>query len=340
MTCTLVVVIHDSAPDLERLLASLHRHAPDPDRQLVVVDSGSSDPAGLSLARAAGAETLELPGNPGFGAANNAGIARARHPVTVLLNPDVELLDGRALSGLIARADERDALHAPRLLNSDGTVQRSAHPVPGGWDALLPAIVHPSVLPGRLRTHADPWRAGEEREVGWAIAAVLAARTGTLRRLGPFDPAIHLYAEDLDLGLRARPPASRPSTTRNSCCAMRVARPRPRRSVASPSSCSPSAAARSSRHGSAAAPDGATTRPRRSRSPRGSRAASHCAATRPASGRSSPLCGPRGAPVAADASERRFRQPRGGTPRRRRRGGARETNEIRTLVRSAQNNPS
>ena len=35
-----------------------------------------------------------LAGNPGFGAANNAGVARARHDVTVLLNPDCELLDG------------------------------------------------------------------------------------------------------------------------------------------------------------------------------------------------------------------------------------------------------
>jgi N-acetylglucosaminyl-diphospho-decaprenol L-rhamnosyltransferase len=31
----------------------------------------------------------------------------------------------------------------------------------------------------------------------------VGARTDTLRRLGPFDPSAFLYAEDLDLGLRA-----------------------------------------------------------------------------------------------------------------------------------------
>ena len=31
----------------------------------------------------------------------------------------------------------------------------------------------------------------------------ISARTDTLRRLGPFDESIFLYAEDLDLGLRA-----------------------------------------------------------------------------------------------------------------------------------------
>jgi GT2 family glycosyltransferase len=40
--------------------------------------------------------------------------------------------------------------------------------------------------------------------VGWAIAACVVARTALLRRLGPFDPDVFLFAEDLDLCLRAR----------------------------------------------------------------------------------------------------------------------------------------
>ncbi len=36
------------------------------------------------------------------------------------------------------------------------------------------------------------------------MAACLAGDTGVLRRLGPFDPAAHLFAEDMDLCLRAR----------------------------------------------------------------------------------------------------------------------------------------
>ena len=43
--------------------------------QLVVVDTGSRDD-GPALARAAGAEVVELGANPGFGAANNAGVER------------------------------------------------------------------------------------------------------------------------------------------------------------------------------------------------------------------------------------------------------------------------
>jgi GT2 family glycosyltransferase len=202
VTFTAVVVLHDSEPELRTLLASLDRHLDEPP-QLVVVDSGSSD-GGAALARAHGAEVIELPDNPGFGAANNAGVAAARHDVTVLLNPDCELIDGSpAALAALARAHPHE-LHAPRLLNPDGSVQRSAHPLPGTPGALIPALVHPPLLPRALRERAEPHRATAARTVGWAIAACLAADTATIQRLGPFDPAVHLFAEDMELCLRAR----------------------------------------------------------------------------------------------------------------------------------------
>ena len=126
MTFTAVVVLHDSEPELRVLLDSLERHLPERP-QLVVVDSGSRD-GGAALAAERGAEVVELPDNPGFGAACNAGLARAQHGVAVLLNPDCELLDDSlAALAAVARAQPR-ALHAPRLLNRDGSVQRSVAP--------------------------------------------------------------------------------------------------------------------------------------------------------------------------------------------------------------------
>jgi N-acetylglucosaminyl-diphospho-decaprenol L-rhamnosyltransferase len=195
-----VIVTHNSRPDLERLLASVERHL-EPQPQLVVVDVGSTD--GTTVLAHERAELLELPHNPGFGAATNAGVERAREEVTVLLNPDVELLDG-GLGVLAERARGRRALLAPGLLNADGSVQRSAHPAPGTLEALLPALIHPRLLPRPLRLRADPWRSDRPRRVGWAIAACLAAPTGLLRELGPFDPGAFLFYEDMELCLRAR----------------------------------------------------------------------------------------------------------------------------------------
>jgi GT2 family glycosyltransferase len=199
---TVVVVLHDSAPELGVLLRSLDRHAPERP-ELIVVDSGSRD-GGAAVAAEWGAEVVGLPGNPGFGAASNAGVARARHDVCVLLNPDCELLDGSlgVLAGWAAAAP--GALHAPRLLDPDGSVQRSAHPLPGTVGAVLCAPLPAAALPPALRKRVEPWRADRPRTVGWAIGACLAATTAALRGLGPFDPAVHLFAEDMELCLRAR----------------------------------------------------------------------------------------------------------------------------------------
>jgi GT2 family glycosyltransferase len=191
---TVVTVLHDSAPELGRLLPSLRAHLPS-SVQLVVVDSGSSDD-GPVVARAAGADVIVLDGNPGFGAASNAGVAAARGAVTVLLNPDCELLDS-GLSELAARAAGGEALLVPRLIEADGALQRSAHPMPGSPMALVRAALPTRALP-------QPHRARRPRRVGWAIAACLAAPTALLRRLGPFDPEVFLFYEDMDLCLRAR----------------------------------------------------------------------------------------------------------------------------------------
>lgn len=190
---SVVTVIHDSAEHLTRLLASLDRHAPQ--AQVIVVDSGSADD-GAQIARDHGAEVVDLPHNPGFGPANNAGVERARHEVTALLNPDVELLDDGLLTLAERAADDDGALLYPRLLNPDGSTQDSAHPLPGTRSEILRAL-----LPARLAP--QPYRATSAREIGWAIAAAVVATTQTLKALGPFDPGAFMFYEDMELCLRA-----------------------------------------------------------------------------------------------------------------------------------------
>jgi N-acetylglucosaminyl-diphospho-decaprenol L-rhamnosyltransferase len=196
-----VTVVHDSAPDLKRLLDSVERHL-HPAPPVVVVDSGSSD-RGADLARRRGAQVIALGGNRGFGAGCNTGLERVQAPVTALVNPDVELLDA-GLAALAAEAAGADALLAPRLLNADGSVQDSAHPPPGRLEGLVPALLPRPLLPARLRQRYEPWRSDSPRPVGWTVAACLVARTDLLRRLGPFDPEAFLFYEDMELCLRAR----------------------------------------------------------------------------------------------------------------------------------------
>jgi N-acetylglucosaminyl-diphospho-decaprenol L-rhamnosyltransferase len=177
-----------------------------PAAHVVVVDSGSGD-AGAALARSwrGHSTVIEIGDNVGFGRASNAGIEAVERPVTALVNPDVELLDAslEVLAAEVKRNDVPERILAPMVRLPDGTRQDSAHHEPGSAADAVRALVPPAALPGPLRKLVEPWRADAPRRAGWAIGCCLVARTETLRRLGPFDPDAFMYAEDLDLGLRA-----------------------------------------------------------------------------------------------------------------------------------------
>lgn len=201
MSFSICIVTHNSSRELARLLNSIDEHLP-ARPQIICADSGSTDDS-VSTARERGAEVIVMDGNPGFGAANNAALELVTEPVTVLLNPDCCLIDS-GIARLATSAAARRALIAPRLLNEDGSTQDSAHPLPGGIDGYLAALTVPRLLPRTLRDRLQPFRSERQLEVGWAIAACIAAQTEVLSQLGPFSAADFLFAEDLDLCLRAR----------------------------------------------------------------------------------------------------------------------------------------
>jgi GT2 family glycosyltransferase/glycosyltransferase involved in cell wall biosynthesis len=176
----IVTVLHNSAKEVRALQASIARHLPQ--AHLIAVDSASEDGG----SQAVEGTVVRLEENVGYGRGTNIGIAQATEPVTIILNPDVELLDD-SLAQLAAEAARHpDRILAPLVLLPGGRRQDNVHPA---GDA----------VPGLQR----PWMANAPRPVGWAVGCAIAARTDTLRKLGPFDEGAFLYAEDMDLGLRA-----------------------------------------------------------------------------------------------------------------------------------------
>jgi GT2 family glycosyltransferase/glycosyltransferase involved in cell wall biosynthesis len=200
----IVTVTHNSEAEVPRLLRSVELHLPG--ARMIVVDSGSTD-ASVTAVRAAAprATVIELGENAGFGRASNAGVAQAGEPVTVLINPDAELVDGSlaALAADLLAPDAKRQLLAPLVLSRDGSRQDSAHLDPASPLLWLKALLPAAALPRPLRVRVEPWRSARRREVGWAVGACLVSQTQTLRRLGPFDERIFMFAEDMELGLRA-----------------------------------------------------------------------------------------------------------------------------------------
>ncbi len=201
---SVVTVTHNSEDQLPTLLDSVARHLPG--TGVVVVDCASRDRTVEWARRQPGVKVVALGENLGFGRACNQGLAHVVTAATALLNPDVEMIDDSLLE-LAAQAlatDGSDRLLAPRVLNGDGSLQDTVHPLPVTVADLTRSLVPPAAVPGRPGVALAPWRADDIRRVGWAVGCALVARTDLLRALGPFDESIFMYGEDLDLGLRAR----------------------------------------------------------------------------------------------------------------------------------------
>jgi GT2 family glycosyltransferase len=200
---TLVVVTWNCRDDLRRLLESVGSTLGDR-TEIVVVDNASQDGSADEAEGSSLVDTvIRERENAGFGAASNAGVRAARSDVVVLLNPDTVLVDDSLLA-LARLARDRRALCGPRLVGGDGVSQPSASPPPGGWEVAVDALLPAAFMPPPLRERCEPSRAERCRKVGWLTGACVAAPRDILLRLGPFDEELHMYGEDLDLGLRAR----------------------------------------------------------------------------------------------------------------------------------------
>jgi GT2 family glycosyltransferase len=193
-TLTVLIVAWNSLDELARTLPAVLPEL-DADDELIVVDNDSRDGTPEAVASMApSARLFQNTHNAGFAAACNAGAARAKGDLLVILNPDAAPLPG--LGEAIRRpwAEERGwaawqalvADHGGTRINSDGN--------PVHFTGIAWAGSH-----GRPIEEAPP--AGE---VPTLSGACLAIPMETWRRVGGFPEQFFLYHEDVDLSLRLR----------------------------------------------------------------------------------------------------------------------------------------
>jgi GT2 family glycosyltransferase len=195
---------------LRSLVAELPR-----DAEVVVVDDDSRDGTDAAIARELPAvRVVALTPPRGFTAAANVGLAAVRGDVRWLLNSDTEVGRG-AVAALLAAfaATPRLGIAGAALFFPDGRPQWSggARPTPRWLFALASgAATLAGRVPGYRRWrpvagHASASPApGTTTPVDWIPGAAFAVRAEAWRAVGPFDESLRLYAQDLDLCLRAR----------------------------------------------------------------------------------------------------------------------------------------
>ena len=199
-TVSVVVVAYNALPWLEQALESVAGH------EVVVVDHGSTDES-VEVARRHGARVIEQ-GNLGFGAGNNAGMRAASGDYTLLLNADAWVV-GDAVERLAGFLDEHPevGMVGPRLLDPDGTLQRSARAFPTIWRLATEYYGIRKLAPGTdllNPLYLGSFDHATVREVDWLSGACLLVRREAVEAVGPFDESFFMFSEETDWCYRFR----------------------------------------------------------------------------------------------------------------------------------------
>ena len=199
---SVVVVTYNALPWLEQCLDSVRGH------DVIVVDHGSTDGT-LDLVRDRYPDVrIVEQENKGMGGGNNAGMRAADGRYFFLLNSDAWVLDG-GLEALVAVADAHPdaAVIGPKLLNTDGTLQRSARGEPTLWRLATEYLFLRKLAP-RTRLF-NPLYRGDFRhdrlaEVDWLYGPALLVRREAADAVGLFDEDFFMFSEEVDWMTRFR----------------------------------------------------------------------------------------------------------------------------------------
>ena len=199
---TVVVVTWNALPWIEQCLDSVRG------RDVVVVDNGSTDETVAFVRERYPDVRLIEQENKGMGGGNNAGMRVAAGRYFFLLNSDAWVL-GDGLDRLVRFADEHPdaAVVGPKLLNTDGTLQRSARGEPTLWGLATEYLFIRKLAPHtRLLNplYRGDFAHDEIAEVDWLYGPALLVRREAADAVGLFDEDFFMFSEEVDWLTRFR----------------------------------------------------------------------------------------------------------------------------------------
>lgn len=144
-------------------------------------------------------------GNVGFGKAQNMGLTSQEANFYLALNPDCEFPEGeKVLERMLDffRKNSEVGMAAPKLLNSDGSLQYSCYRFPAFWDQIGRRLGWDKKSKF-FRKRVDHYLMRDfdhERTVpvDWIMGSFMLAKKEVVDSIGFFDDRFFMYFEDCD----------------------------------------------------------------------------------------------------------------------------------------------
>ena len=199
-----IVIVNWNARDLVRpCLDSIYRQTHGVSFEVIVMDNLSSD-GSVEMLRDEfpNVKLIASDVNRGFAGGNNAGMAVSTGRYLLLLNPDT-IVRGDAITHMVrfAEAHPEAGVVGPRVLNSDGTLQRSCFLFPSVLNLFLSTFWLYKLFPKNkfFGRETLSWCAMEtERSVDVVSGCCMLVKREAYTQVGGMDEAYFMYFEETD----------------------------------------------------------------------------------------------------------------------------------------------
>ncbi len=199
---SIIIVSWNVKELLRQCLASVESGRGALNLQVIVVDNASTDSSGeMVAAEFPWVRLLRQQKNVGFSRGNNLGLATAKGPYLLLLNPDTQIV-GTALSQMVAYLDAHPTIGAlgPQLLFPDGKVQSSRRRFPTLATGFFESTWLQSVAPRSITHRYYVLDRPDDviSQVDWVMGASLMVRRQAYEDVGPLDEGYFMYSEEME----------------------------------------------------------------------------------------------------------------------------------------------
>ncbi len=200
---SIIIVSYNTKQLLHDCLKSIFNDESGLISEVIVVDNNSTDGSPEMVAQEfPNVNLIRNQVNLGYAKAVNQGIRQSRSDYFLILNPDIEVLEG-AIANLweFMETHQDVGIAGAQLLNPDGSIQMSCRTF-----YTFPVLLMRRTPLGKLFPNAKlirrhlmmDWDHQSDMEVDWVLGACMMVRRSAFESVGGMDERFFLYFEDVD----------------------------------------------------------------------------------------------------------------------------------------------